>query len=81
MPSKQLQALESARDANMKVFFPGPSAQQIWIIYVVPNPIAVQVNLTADVIKTKKVIRVEESGLLICQKNVIFKSTLWQGTL
>ncbi|MCB5250444.1 MAG: hypothetical protein LHW49_04710 [Candidatus Cloacimonetes bacterium] len=39
MPSKQLQALESARDANMKVFFPGPSAQaNMDNIYVVPNP-------------------------------------------
>lgn len=39
MPSKQLQALESARDANMKVFFPGPSAKSnMDNIYVVPNP-------------------------------------------
>ncbi|HPM01286.1 MAG TPA: hypothetical protein PK816_03930 [Candidatus Cloacimonadota bacterium] len=39
MPSKQLQALESGRDANMKVYFPGPgSKSNMDNIYVVPNP-------------------------------------------
>lgn len=39
MPSKNLQALETGKDANMKVFFPGPAASsKMNNIYVVPNP-------------------------------------------
>jgi hypothetical protein len=38
-PSQNLPALESGRDANMRVFFPGPLARQnMKDIYVVPNP-------------------------------------------
>jgi len=39
MPEKHLRALESGKDANMKVFFPGPhSKAKMNNIYVVPNP-------------------------------------------
>jgi hypothetical protein len=39
MPSKNLGMLESGRDANMEIFFPGPLAQtSMNNIYVVPNP-------------------------------------------
>jgi len=38
-PEKKLSALESGKDANMKVFFPGPLARDnMDNIYVVPNP-------------------------------------------
>jgi len=39
MPSKKLGTLESGRDANMEIFFPGPLAKpDMNNIYVVPNP-------------------------------------------
>ena len=39
IPSVDLESLESGRDGNMKVFFPGPSAaKKMDNIYVVPNP-------------------------------------------
>ena len=39
MPARSLGMLESGRDANMEIFFPGPLAQSnMNNIYVVPNP-------------------------------------------
>jgi hypothetical protein len=39
MPEKPLRALESGKDANMKIFFPGPhSKAKMKNVYVVPNP-------------------------------------------
>jgi hypothetical protein len=39
IPSVQLQSLESGRDGNMRIFFPGPSAKtDMDKIIVVPNP-------------------------------------------
>lgn len=39
MPQRKLTSLESGKDANVKVFFPGPSAKSnMNNIYVVPNP-------------------------------------------
>lgn len=39
LPSRKLGALESGKDANMEIYFPGPLAKQnMNNIYVVPNP-------------------------------------------
>ncbi|MCK4655195.1 MAG: hypothetical protein KAU01_12205, partial [Candidatus Cloacimonetes bacterium] len=39
IPSVELQSLESGRDGNMRIFFPGPSAKSdMDKIHVVPNP-------------------------------------------
>lgn len=39
IPDRDLRSLESGRDGNMQVFFPGPSAKsEMDNIYVVPNP-------------------------------------------